>query len=310
MKYLKPLSAVLLGRCGNNIWKTQTEDYTTTVVGTLVNENGTDEQLCGIYVTRSQLEQIRNEIDNYLQNTAERKQKLGIADSLRESEATPVTFNVNMTGDSKLSKEEMGKLLLDTAQQVTKIQRRQSNNTEQKQRFKINPKLIKIEQSVDETSSGLYRASIDDWRNLTDNRAGYIYLYGLGVSEEEARARLNAQFETLILQFVDTEVITSKTSSVTSADSPEKADDTLALESEKIEPQKIEEKNQDFKLNPNRVASRIDHNVAGYAQWEARTTLYFGETPLEVVCSKQWTEQSARKALDYKVKQLINRLTD
>jgi hypothetical protein len=136
-------------------------------------------------------------------------------------------------------------------------------------------------------------------------------LYALGSSEEEARATLDAQFEALVLGCVDNESTKPKVSSTTpNPDSLEKVDKTPASKLEKTELSKTEGKNQAFKLNPNRVLLRIDHNVAGYAQWEARTTLYFGDTPLEVVCSKYLTEESARKALDYKVKQLLDRLTD
>lgn len=349
MKFLKPLSAILLGCCGNNIWKAQTEDYTTTVVGTIVDENGTDEQLCGIYVTRSQLEQIRDEIDNYLRKIAEGKPKLGIADSLREPEATAVTssFNFNITGDSKLSKEEVGKLLLEIAQRVTETREHQGNDAEQKQKLKINPELVWMKQSA-EIPTMPYCAKISQWCNSGDGDRGSISLYALGKSEEEARATLDAQFEALVLRCVDAaatksegltatfqdqfsklkeelsnhspkvkafvEAVNRITQSETSKPTPnldnsEKVDETPASETKKTEPQKTE-KSQVFKLNPNRVSSRQDHNVTGYAQWEARTTLYFGNIPLEVVCSEYMTEESARAALNQKVERLIDRMTD
>jgi hypothetical protein len=591
MKYLKPESAILVGSSTSSTHGVDIRgEYTATATLSLttVCSDGSGEQLQGIYVTRSQLEQIRNEIDNYLQKTAESQSKLGIADSKQKPEADAITTEVNAsteidgsethlawklrnwskvfgeaeaaksgTSNATLNPSNFGKVddtpalgsndaeqkqklkinsklvwmeqsdeipskpycakisewcnpgdgdrgsislyalgsseeearatldaqfealvlrcvdtkltkleVLDTTfnYQLNELRQKiredlfsnpkiraimkaltgidpleeaeqnsdatpnpknskksddmpasENKNTEQKQKWKINPELVKIEQSVDEASSGLYRASIDDWRNLTDNRAGYIYLYGLGFSEEEARAKLNAQFEALVLRFVDIETTGLEISTATSADNLEKVDDTPASENEeteqkqklKIKPKlvwieqsneipskpysaktsewcssddggkgdislyalgnseeearaildeqfealvlrcadmeetklrtsnampnpdnseevddtpaskvektelsKTEGKNQTFKLNPNRVASRIDRNVTGYAQWEARTTLYFGNTPLEVVCSKHWTEQSARKALDYKVKRLIDRLTD
>ena len=208
MKYLKPLSAVLLGRCGNNIWRTQTEDYTTTVAGTLVNENGTDEQLCGIYVTRSQLEQIRNEIDNYLQKTGEGKPKLGIADSQQKPEATAVTFNVmNVTKeDPTLHKETPREMIARNFQEVTEKQRSQSNAVEQKQRLKINPKLVKIEQKQ-ETDSESYRASINKWCDPNDLGKGSICLYASGCSEKEARVNLNLTLDKLIQAIVQNEFI-------------------------------------------------------------------------------------------------------
>lgn len=350
MKYLKPASAVLVGSSVSGFNRATTEECTATLGLTTVFGDGSGEQLQGIYVTRSQLEQIRDEIDNYLRNTAEGQPKLGVADSLREPEAMAVasSFNFNITGDSKLSKEEIGKLFLEIAQRVTKTQECQTNDTEQKQKLRINPKIVKIEQGADQVSPELYRASIDDWRNLTDNRAGCIYLYALGDSEEEARATLNEQFEALILRFADPETTSSETSSATfqdrfaklkeelsnqspkvkafveavtritrseaskpmpNLDDSEKVDHTPAPESKKAEPQKAEEKSQVFKLNPNRVASRRNPAIKGYGQWEARITLYFGEMPLEVVSSGHMTEESARTALDYKVERLMDGLT-
>jgi hypothetical protein len=143
------------------------EGYTATLGLMTVSCDGSGEQLQGIYVTRSQIEQIRDEIDNYLlAERAQREPKLGIDESLRKPEVTPMTsnFNVNITGVSKFSKEEheqIGKLLLEIAQRIMKTQGSQTNGAEQKQKLKVNPKLVWIEQS-DEISSKPYCARISE----------------------------------------------------------------------------------------------------------------------------------------------------
>lgn len=308
MKYLNPSGAFFVGSSTSpknriNILG----EYTVTLGLTTLYGDGSGEQLSGIYVTQSQLEQIRDEIDSYLRNTADGELKLGIADSLRKSEATAVTFNVNLTGDSKLSKEEIGKLLPEIVQRLTEIQRRQSNDTEQKQKFRINPELVRIEQTRG-TPDEPYRAIINQW--VDPSYKGSINLCVSGSSEEKARTTLDAQFEALVLRCINAEATKSESLSATpNLNNSEKVDDTPASESEKAEPQKTE-KNQVFKLNPNRVISRRNPKIKGHAQWEARTTLYFDGTPLEVIASEYMTEERAREALDYKVKRLIDEITD
>lgn len=355
MKYLKPLSPVLVGtsdsdfkRFGNQFNSTE---YTATFGLITLCGDGSGEQLQGIYVTRSQLEQIRDEIDNYLQTTAEGEPKPGIADSLREPETMAVTsnFNVNVT---RFSKEELFKFLLETAQQITETQGRQSTNTKQKQRLKINPELVTIEQTT-EMPTMLYRASVSQWCNPGDGDRGSISLHALGESKEEARAILDAQFEALILRCTDTGVTKPEVPAVLNTTFNQQLDElkqkiqkdmsnpkiraimkavtghnwseapsatpnsnnseetnTPTSEIKINKPQAEPEKSQVFKLNPNRVTSRIDPAIQSYSRWEARTTLYFGETPLEVVSSGHMTEESARTALDYKVGRLIDGMTD
>lgn len=354
MKYLKPLSPVLVGTSESDFKRFGSQfnstEYTATLGLTTLCSDGSREQLQGIYITRSQLEQIRDEINNYLRNTAKSEPKLGIADSLQKPEATAVTsnFDVNITGDSNFSKEEeIGKLLLEIARRVTETQGRQSNEAEPKPKLRINPELVKLQESW-QVRTEPYRASIIQEFNTGDRICGSVNLYALGKSEEEARATLDVQFEALVLQCVDAAETKSEASNATfqeqfsklkeelsnqspkvkafveavnritqsevskptpNPDNSEKVDETPASESQKTEPQKTEEKSQVFKLNPNRVASRRDPTIEGYAQWEARTTLYFGETPLEVVASGYMTEERAREILDYKVERLIDGMT-
>lgn len=317
MKYLKPASAILVGSSVSGFNKATTEECTATLGLTTLCSDGSGEQLQGIYVTRSQLEQMRNEIDNYLRNTAEGEPKLGVADSLRKPEATAVTsdFNVNITGNSNFSKEEeIGKLLLEIAQRVTETQGRQSNDAESKQKLKINPELVWIEQSA-EIPSKPYSAKIYQWCNPGDGNRGSISLYALGKSEEEARATLDAQFEALVLRCADTGLTKPEVSDVTfneqlnefkqkiqkdmsdpkiralmktvtgqnwseapsatpNLDNSEEANDTPTPKSKKTEPQKAEEKSQIFKLNPDKVASR-KVSTSCINPWEARVTLSF-----------------------------------
>jgi hypothetical protein len=311
MKYLKPTSIVLVNNSLNSINGVTVDvikGYTATLGLMTVSCDGSGEHLQGIYVTQSQLEQIRDEIDNYLRKTAEVEQKLGITDSLRKQGANTVTFNV-LKEDPTLPEEKDWEMIARNFQEVTKRERCKSNDTKQKQKLKINPELVWVEQST-EIPSKPYCAKISEWCNPGDGDRGDISLYALGESEEEARATLDAQFVTLVLRCVDSGVTESKTSSATSADNFQKADNTPAPKVEKAEPQEAGEKSQVFKLNPNRVASRRNPAIKGYGQWEARITLYFGEMPLEVVSSGHMMEESARTALDYKVGKLIDGMTD
>ena len=305
MKYLKPASAILVGSSTSGFDRATTEEYMVTLGLTTFCSNGSGEELQGIYVTRSQLEQIREEIDNCLRDTAngdtEKKQRLKINPELVKIELSTVPLSKPFRASidqACINYYSSGGITLQSV-----------GNSEKESRTTLDEQFKELVMKC--TDTGLTKPKIS---NATlDSEFDEL-------RQEIQRTKSNPKTQAIMQRFAciaESEQAgqkgadKSKISNATpSSDNLEKVDAAPAGKSEKTDLLKTEGKNQVFKLNPNRVASRRDPTIEGYGQWEARTTLYFGETPLEVVSSGHMMEESARTALDYKVGRLIDGMTD
>lgn len=196
MKYLKKSADVLIGKAGGQNEASQfyynVADYTAMVAMTTNNDDGLREEFSGICVTHEQLKQIRKAIDDYLLKTDGNAQT---------SEQVGYVNNFNIKAETGLTETQALSVFGKVSQQVKQML--QNNNQQKQTQLVIDPKLVRVNQYKPTGNPDSWFAKISVLTGSISDPDGRLELSVLGNSEENARTRLNTDFNDLIMACVD-----------------------------------------------------------------------------------------------------------